>query len=480
MRKMVFILAVILLLIGSCNEKVQEPKEKTIEVSFSVDEVDFITLKSESVPMCKDYGMDYAVFYIDGLGEFITEIYMANGKLVTQPLKIIIGDLPNQSFDVTSFLIYSDMQNDGSFDKIDDEIVRAAPLPGSKYYEFVQSGNPLDVTIVVDAFKKKEVLIDVLCFDDLQYENFGFNWFELSLVKVRSQCWFGDICVDNLAAFEGSWYELQDNGLQIDMPAIMKIEVLKAVEDGNGNYPNNPLYDLLITHINVDEEVDPKWYGDGQCLEVYWPDDEDETEQFVFKLYVLLPVPDGHGGYNMEFVFQKLFAFYDDDAPSTHNQGQSEDDGVVDFVLGGCFDAPLDFDLPDNPPGDGSCTLTQGYWKNHEESWTGSTMPENMFNATQTYLQVLNTPPAGGNAYYILAHQYIAALLNVEVGGVVLANYPNVETAFNNAVELFDGDDIGDINPDDTFSDADKQMYVELATVLDKFNNGLEGPGHCD
>jgi len=64
----------------------------------------------------------------------------------------------------------------------------------------------------------------------------------------------------------------------------------------------------------------------------------------------------------------------------------------------------------------GGCTLTQGYWKNHPDDWA-DLANDPFFQTGWTWLQVLKTPPAKGNSYLILAHQYIAAYLSVNVNG---------------------------------------------------------------
>lgn len=61
-------------------------------------------------------------------------------------------------------------------------------------------------------------------------------------------------------------------------------------------------------------------------------------------------------------------------------------------------------------------TRTPGYWKTHPEEWPEPYHPDDIFYLSgETYLQVLWHPPIG-DAYYILAHQFIAALLNKASG----------------------------------------------------------------
>jgi len=68
------------------------------------------------------------------------------------------------------------------------------------------------------------------------------------------------------------------------------------------------------------------------------------------------------------------------------------------------------------PCSKGTCTLTQGYWKNHADSWpVGSlTLGTVLYDETQL-LAILNTP-VGGNGLLSLAHQLIAAKLSVAAG----------------------------------------------------------------
>ncbi len=94
--------------------------------------------------------------------------------------------------------------------------------------------------------------------------------------------------------------------------------------------------------------------------------------------------------------------------------------------------------------------LTQGYWKNHQEDW----------------MTVLQTTPKGGNAYYLLAHQYIATVLNMYSGS--WAPYDKIEEA-----RLLFADQentpkkIGALKGDD----PTRQQFINLAAYLDDYNN---------
>jgi hypothetical protein len=112
----------------------------------------------------------------------------------------------------------------------------------------------------------------------------------------------------------------------------------------------------------------------------------------------------------------------------------------------------------------GGCTLTQGYWKNHG-GWPIS--PDTML-CGMSWQQTLETPPSGGNTFLILAHQYIAARLNIASGA---AEPADVVTAMSEADQLMS---------DCTISSSEKDEATTIAGTLDDYNSGHIGPGHCD
>jgi hypothetical protein len=136
-----------------------------------------------------------------------------------------------------------------------------------------------------------------------------------------------------------------------------------------------------------------------------------------------------------------------------------------------------------NVPCATGCTLTQGYWKTHSEfgpapydaTWAqlpnGASTP--FYYSGKTWYQVFWTPPAGGNAYDQLAHQYMAARLNILNGAATTAA---VDAALAGAHTYFN-------NPANTGSPAPsgatRTQLGAWASTLDSYNNGLIGPGHC-
>jgi hypothetical protein len=179
--------------------------------------------------------------------------------------------------------------------------------------------------------------------------------------------------------------------------------------------------------------------------------------------------------YSMEFTcfdveFTNGFAEYTHENTATIVETNQSDSALVTVRCQQVFD---------------TCTLTQGYWKTHSEygpapyDETWGMLPDGadteFFLSGMTYYEVLNTPPAGGNAYYQLAHQYIAAELNKLAG----ADFTDAQDAFDDATALFETytpAEIGALRG----NNALRQEFISLAGTLADYNEGIIGPGHCD
>ncbi len=137
-------------------------------------------------------------------------------------------------------------------------------------------------------------------------------------------------------------------------------------------------------------------------------------------------------------------------------------------------------------PCGGGCTLTPGYWKTHskygpapyDDTWAQLGEDTLFFSSGQSYYQVLWTNPSGGNAYYILAHAYIAAKLNGMNGAntsAVASQLTQAEALFSNP--LYTPAYVATLKG--SKGNTLRAQFLTLAATLDKYNNGLIGPGHC-
>jgi hypothetical protein len=138
---------------------------------------------------------------------------------------------------------------------------------------------------------------------------------------------------------------------------------------------------------------------------------------------------------------------------------------------GWSFDYGICCELPEEE-GQG-CTLTQGYWRTHnadasvpalQEAWP---IAEDTQLCGMPWLDILHTEP-NGDAWLILAHQYIAAQLNLASGA---STTDAVDTAMSSAAAYLDACAI---------SDADRDAALAASDLLDAYNNGEVGPGHCE
>lgn len=173
---------------------------------------------------------------------------------------------------------------------------------------------------------------------------------------------------------------------------------------------------------------------------------------------------------------------------SVPSETDGYDGGDADGYDGGDADGyddsscKYDCDSGDDPGeeyGDG-CTLTQGYWKNHNKyaknlnqkiPWPfikdGPLVTEDTKMGGKGWLYILQTPPKG-NPWYIAAHQWIAAKLNVASGAKAP---PPVADAIHELEKYLS---------DYQYKPCDgKEGVLKLAKLLDDYNNGKVGTPHC-
>lgn len=118
-----------------------------------------------------------------------------------------------------------------------------------------------------------------------------------------------------------------------------------------------------------------------------------------------------------------------------------------------------------------NCTLTLGYWKTHPEAWPVSSLMLGCVSYSMSELLDILNQPVQGNGLVSLAHQLIAAKLNLLNGAD-----PSAVSAFIADADALIGCLVvppvgsGYLNPSDTSGDTQG---------LDDFNNGVTGPGHC-
>jgi len=107
--------------------------------------------------------------------------------------------------------------------------------------------------------------------------------------------------------------------------------------------------------------------------------------------------------------------------------------------------------------------FTPGYWKNHYEVWQTETVNWHgiVANNAAAYDWLWTAPK--GDASIILAHQVIAAILNIDVMG-----HSDHNNLVHNAATFLAGIGIGS-NP----TGSNRAMCIYYAELLDAMNNDL-------
>ena len=304
--KILALLLILAIAVVSCQKDEADKPVVLQDVSFGIEHVDPMGLKDGSFDiLCpEDLTPVKARIYITGFDlPFEPLVFFLNERWYTQAIKLAPGGYTIEEF----YLLDAN-----------DETIMATPAEGSHYAPFVE-GNTVAKTIEVDAFVKEEIKMWVLCYEPAQYQEFGFFWFRINRIVVRTFCFFGDVCANENPYlpidFEGTAYENVPGGLQFDMPAIFEI---RAFDSDGDPLPYSPL-------SNLGDEDEPL------CVE--YPDNIDITgETFTFELWIM--GPDGL------YTLYHTFTVTDDQINIAAGV-----DGVIEFVVGDCNYTPTDLQL---------------------------------------------------------------------------------------------------------------------------------------
>jgi len=320
MKKFMFLMVLVAVVFSSCKQEIPGPGPDA-----DLQEVVFIGANAINGGTLKDglkdeadcsLDADYAWIVIEGV-EYYALTFIVNDVLYTQAIKLPAG----VTYHLEEFILFNDGGTPGlsESDRADDVEVSAAPHEDSEYAELVL--NPLELEFTLDPFEKRQVVIELLCIEGSNYEDFGFIWFQPEITYIHQIWIFGDFCTKFFEDYTGSLYENQEAGLQIDMPAIFEIEVWH-----NGEYE--------ATYSN--EEV----FGETP-LGILYVDRPGMVDEFELKVNILVKVGD-----DFEYKYFTSWYFTDDGQQMTTDIGVGPGpDGVYDFVLGNCNAESADFSL---------------------------------------------------------------------------------------------------------------------------------------
>ena len=149
---------------------------------------------------------------------------------------------------------------------------------------------------------------------------------------------------------------------------------------------------------------------------------------------------------------------------------------------GGTLRCSTEYGCPPNEePGTGGeegCTYTQGYWKNHGpgsrrgNEWPVDELPIGAVRYDDAQLLSILRQPVKGNGLISLAHQLIAAKLNIANG----ASNESILATITEADALI----AGLVIPPVGTGYLSPSVTSDLTSRLAAFNEGTTGPGHCE
>ncbi len=357
MKKLLFLILSTTLIFSSCNKwEDNEAVNTEYDVVFKSVQASLDNLKAT----CENPDAQYAYVKVKHSSgteiELYPEVFYLGGTAYTQSIKLKPG-----TWTIEEFILYNDNMTPGNTS--DDILVQGTPHQGADYSGAIN--NPLPFTTQVVAFEKNEIPIEILCFEETDFDEFGFSWFVVSQTAVREQVFFGDLCAKHPEDYNGSLYANQANGVQIDMPAIFKIKV----------YDNGVLGEVF------DNEA---WYGEGQPVKVSYVDKVGEVNHFRFELWILV-----QDGTNFTYKHFHTWEFDDDERIPAGT------DNVVDFVLGNCM--IVDADLILAPYISLPATATYKATKWLDSNWNTTPNTDN-----GTYVDALISNVGGASSGYEL------------------------------------------------------------------------------
>lgn len=126
----------------------------------------------------------------------------------------------------------------------------------------------------------------------------------------------------------------------------------------------------------------------------------------------------------------------------------------------------------------GSCPLTQGFWKNHFSAWPSSvtTLIIGSHPYSQSDLLALLQMPVQGDASINLAHQLIAAELNIHTGSIGFGSVGDQVSSTIQAADLLLVPYSGALPYGVSSSSPTGQAMIADANFLESFNNGSLTP----
>jgi hypothetical protein len=222
------------------------------------------------------------------------------------------------------------------FEVLDEngENLWVSPQENSTYANLFNFQNSVVINFTIEPFTKNKVDVDVLCWKNYAYKEFGYVWFDYHDYEIHTLCFFGDVCTK----FYDSWSTEPNSpyaNVQIDgydFPALFNVTVIND---------NDNTQVTTATNVAYTDDSGNVAYGGPVCVE-YLDNKEIENETYTAQLSLVLP--DGTEVLLDEISFT--------DADYSDNGTNLEDvsdwggvDGIWEFAVGDCAMAAQQDDI---------------------------------------------------------------------------------------------------------------------------------------
>ncbi len=306
----------------SCEEKIENEKPEKVDVEFvlnnpGLDNPGATMLKggtlkaggNTGIPQCVDSAA--VSVHVVGTGPDGVQIDMVLPLLNTYDdgKQTVLVKMTPGDYKITQFEVLAE---GGS-------IIYASPLENSYYDNLFDFTNNVEVDFTLLPFNKQKINVDVLCWQDYKYKEFGYFWFDYHNYAIKTVCFFGDVCTkffDEWSTWNNSPYaNLTVQGY--DFPALFSVIVV------NENDPEH-----VTVASNFGENMTTDNIGEPVCVE-YLDNLEVENEHYLAQLY--LELPDGSQVMLDEIEFTDADWSETDDASTWGG-----DDAIWEFAVGSC------------------------------------------------------------------------------------------------------------------------------------------------
>jgi len=263
----------------SCSK--DEPVGKELGDNMAVIELgpllnDFLSRQAEGeIPACSDEAPAYARVMLThemGSVDVVVPILNDESGLFTdydEELAIPIPDGETTTeISLTDFMVYAEEPG------AEVMPIWVAPKEGSDFANFVN--DPLPIVFDLRAGSKKYVPVEVLCFDDRDVNQYGYQFFDLVPIALYEFCVFANYCTDDGRHYTANY--------DLDIDYIMGEEVINLY---NGESPMTG---------NTEDDNSGDWFADPLCLAIPAPMYNEGAEDIYLRITVTLIAWDDNYG----------------------------------------------------------------------------------------------------------------------------------------------------------------------------------------